>query len=221
MAEMGYPTFGAGVGGGVPFDQYSDFFRGTIDSMVDMYENRGVIERFIDERIDRQIAGIKASTAAMAHLKDEKWASIILHKGMDGFMNEEQYVNLYWKHLRMIINEMTAAGFKVYVYTEGGYTTRLPHLTEVDKNMVVYHFEKVDLELAKKTLGDMACIAGGFPVWIVEQGTKQQVIDEVKRVLDICAPGGGYIFEGGYSFGEAPIENVMAMFETVRKYGVY
>ncbi|NLV49424.1 MAG: hypothetical protein GXY20_01875, partial [Clostridiales bacterium] len=50
---------------------------------------------------------------------------------------------------------------------------------------------------------------------------KQQVIDEVKRVLDICAPGGGYIFEGGYGFGKAPVENVKAMFETVLEYGKY
>ena len=221
MEEMGFPSFGAGIGGAVPFDMYSDFFRGTLDSMMDMYEHRDLIERFIDERIDRMIDNIRNMAKVNAHLKDSKWGHLILHKGMDGFMNEEQYVNLYWKHLRMMINEITAAGFKCYVYTEGPYTTRLDHLKEVDTNMVVYHFEDVDLVQAKKKLGDMACIAGGFPVWIVEQGTKQQVIDEVKRVLDICAPGGGYIFEGGYSFGEAPIENVEAMYETVLEYGKY
>ena len=221
MEEMGFPSYGAGLGGAVPFDSYSDFYRGTLDAMQDMYENRDVIERFIDERIERTIANIRAAAKANAHLKDSKWGSIILHKGMDGFMNEEQFVNLYWKHLRMIINEITSAGFKCYVYTEGPYTSRLDHLTEVDKNMVVYHFEEVDLALAKKKLGNMACIAGGFPAWIVEAGTKQRVIDEVKRVLDICAPGGGYIFEGGYSFGEAPVENVIAMFETAATYGAY
>jgi hypothetical protein len=221
MHEMGFPSFSIGIGGAVPFDSYSDFYRGTLDSILDMYENRGVIERFIDERIERTLANIRAATKANEQHKDSKWGHIILHKGMDGFMNEEQYVNLYWKHLRMIINEITSAGFKCYVYTEGKYTSRLDHLTEVAKNMVVYHFEDVDLALAKKKLGNIACIAGGFPAWIVEHGTKQQVIDEVKRVLDICAPGGGYIFEGGYSFGIAPVENVRAMFETVLEYGKY
>ena len=221
MEEMGFPSYGAGIGGAVPFDSYSDFYRGTLESMMDMYERRDFIERFIDERIVKTLARMKAAAKANEHLKDSKWGSIILHKGMDGFMNEEQYANLYWKHLQMMINEITSAGFKCYVYTEGPYTSRIDHLTEVDKNMVVYHFEEVDLALAKKKLGDMACIAGGFPAWIVEQGKKEQVIDEVKRVLDICAPGGGYIFEGGYSFGAAPIENVMAMFETVLEYGVY
>ena len=221
MLEMGFPSFSAGIGGAVPFDNYSDFFRGTLDSMADMYDHRDLIERFIDERIERTMANVKAAIKANSHLKDSKWGHIILHKGMDGFMNEEQYVNLYWKHLRMIINAITGAGFKCYVYTEGPYTSRLDHLTEVDTNMVVYHFEDVDLALAKKKLGHMACIAGGFPAWLVEMGTKEQVVDEVKRVLDICAPGGGYIFEGGYSFGKAPIENVKAMFETVLSYGQY
>ena len=221
MEAMGFPSFGTSIGRAVPFDSYSDFYRGTLDSMMDMYERRDFIERFIDERIDKRLANIRENIKINEHLKDCKWGHIILHKGMDGFMDDEQYTNLYWKHLQMMINEMTSAGFKCYVYTEGPYTSRLDHLTEVDKNMVVYHFEQVDLVQAKKKLGDMACIAGGFPAWIVEQGTKEQVIDEVKRVLDICAPGGGYIFEGGYSFGKAPIENVNAMFETVLEYGKY
>ena len=221
MREMGFPSFSAGFGGGVPFDGYSDFYRGTLDSMMDMYEHRDFIERFCDERIERIIAGVRTAAKANENLKDTKWGHIILHKGMDGFMTEEQYINLYWKYLRRIINEINAAGFKCYVYTEGPYTSRLDHLTEVDPNMVVYHFEEVDLALAKKKLGNIACIAGGFPAWIVEQGSKQRVIDEVKRVLDICAPGGGYIFEGGYGIGAAPLENVEAMFETVLEYGKY
>lgn len=221
MEEMGFPSFGAGIGGPVPFDSYSDFLRGTLETMVDMYEHRDVIERFIDERIDKILENIRVTAAKNQHLKETKWAHLILHKGMDGFMNEEQYKNLYWKHLKMIIDEITSSGFKCYVYTEGPYTSRLDHLTEVDTNMVVYHFEQVDLVQAKKKLGDIACIAGGFPAWIVEQRSKQQVIDEVKRTLDILAPGGGYIFEGGYGFGQAPVENVNAMFETVLEYGKY
>jgi len=221
MHEMGFPSFSANIGGGVPFDSYSDWLRGTLDSMEDMFEHRDLIERFIDERIEWTLESIRGACKANEHLKDSKWAHLILHKGMDRFMNEEQFTNLYWKHLRMIINEITSAGFKCYVYTEGPYTSRLDHLTEVDPNMVVYHFENVDLVQAKKKLGDIACIAGGFPAWLVEQGKKQQVIDEVKRVLDICAPGGGYIFEGGYGFGKAPVENVKAMFATVLEYGKY
>ena len=106
-----------------------------------------------------------------------------------------------------------------YIYTEGKYDSRLEFLKDVPKGKVVYHFEECDMAQAKKVLGDIACIAGGFPVHLLDRGSKQQVIDEVKRLIDICAPGGGYIFETVYGFDNSIPENVEAMFETVRTYG--
>ena len=74
---------------------------------------------------------------------------------------------------------------------------------------------------AKRKLGGIACISGGFPPFLLNYGTKQQVIDECKRLLDICAPGGGFIFETAYGMDYAKEENVEAMFDTVRTYGKY
>ena len=82
-----------------------------------------------------------------------------------------------------------------YIYTEGKYNSRLDCLTEVPPGKVLYHFEEVDMVRAKKILGDTACIAGGFPVYLLDYGTKEQVVDEAKRLIDACAPGGGFIFE--------------------------
>jgi len=220
LEAMGFPNFAGQPGGGVPFDSYSDFIRGTLDSMVDMYNNRKLIERYSDWRLELMLENIRA--AGRAGPDPNKWASFILHKGMDGFMDDEQYANLYWKYLQRLIEECIAVGFQmVYVYTEGPYTSRLDHLAEVTPGKVIYHFEEVDLELAKRKLGNVACIAGGYSVYHLHYGTRKQVVDEVKRTLDICAPGGGYIFETGSAFGKSPVENVEAMYETVKSYGKY
>ena len=72
---------------------------------------------------------------------------------------------------------------------------------------------------AKKILGGTACISGGFSTSLLEFGTKQQVIDEVKRLIDGCAPGGGYIFSTACGIDYAKPENVEAMVDTVRTYG--
>ena len=116
-----------------------------------------------------------------------------LHKGMDGFMGDEQYRNYYWRHLQKIIEEIIDSGHVPHIYTEGKYNSRLDCLAEVPKGKVFYHFEEVDMAEAKKKLGDVACIAGGFRATLLEWGTKQEVIDECKRLLDICAPGGGLL----------------------------
>ena len=79
----------------------------------------------------------------------------------------------------------------------------------------------MDLALAKKELGDIACLMGGFPVYTVKYGNPKQIDEEVKKTLDIMAPGGGYLFATGYSMEDAPQENLEALFEAVEKYGKY
>ena len=84
-----------------------------------------------------------------------------------------------------------------------------------------HSLETVDMALAKSKLKDIACISGGFSTNILQFGTPEQVKDEVKRLLDICAPGGGFIFETSSALSHVKRENVEAMFETVREYGKY
>ena len=140
---------------------------------------------------------------------------------MDGFMSDEQYRKYYWSDLQAIIEEIIKNGMTPYIYTEGDYNTRLDCLKEVTAGKVIYHFETVDMANAKKVLGDTACISGGFPVYLLEHGTRQQVIDEAKRLIDICAPGGGYIFETNCGLDNPLPGNLEALMETVREYGKY
>ncbi len=58
---------------------------------------------------------------------------------------------------------------------------------------------------------------------VIIDGTIETVAEETRKVLDIMMPGGGYI--GGASHDtileETPVENVVAMFDTIREYGQY
>ena len=214
--EMGYPVFRGG-GAAVPFDSYSDGLRGTILSLQDLYENTEIVEKYIEESIGPMLEMIRMQGKNPA--SKGKHVFMALHKGMDGFMSDEHYRDFYWKHLQIIINAIIDAGMVPYIYTEGKYNTRLECLKEVPKGKVIYHFEEVDMVQAKKVLGDTATISGGFPVYLLDYGTKQQVIDECKRLIDVCAPGGGFIFETSCGMDLAKKENVEAMVDTVRTYG--
>jgi uroporphyrinogen-III decarboxylase len=212
--ELGFPV----VTGGralVPFDIYSDFYRGTLDAMMDLYEHPEVIFQFIDRNIEYVLADI----TRQAERSPGKWLFMPLHKGMDTFLSDEQYKDYYWKYLQRMINHIIDVGMVPHVYTEGPYNTRLKHLADVPKGKVIYSFEEVDPISAKRLLGDTACIQGVFPVNLLHYGTKQQVIDEVKRLIDILAPGGGYMLSTGAGYDQAKPENVEAMFDTVKTYG--
>jgi uroporphyrinogen-III decarboxylase len=216
IREMGYPIPMAG-GAAVPYDMWSDTLRGTIKSMMDFYDNAEYMERYMEEVFEQQIARIRATKG----INEGSHVFMALHKGMDGFMSDEQYRKYYWKHLQAIILEIIDSGHVPYIYTEGRYNSRLDCLTEVPPGKVFYHFETVDMAEAKKKLGGIACISGGFDSSLLDWGTPEQVRDECKRLIDICAPGGGFIFETSCGLGNCKRENVEAMFETVREYGKY
>ena len=77
------------------------------------------------------------------------------------------------------------------------------------------------MKLAKQELGGIACIMGGFPVYTVRYGTPVQIEEQVKELLDIMAPGGGYLFATGYALEDCPEENLEALLMAVEKYGKY
>ena len=199
----------------VPFDSYSDYYRGTIETMMDLFEYPDVIADYCEVELGHMLNFIRLQ----GQFLKEKWVFIPLHKGMDKFLSDEHYRKFYWPGLQALIEEIINQGMTPYVYTEGKYDSRLECLKEVTKGKVVYHFEICDMVNAKKALGDTACVSGGFPTILLDYGTKQQVIDECKRLIDGCAAGGGYIFETAHGFDHSKPENVEAMFETVKTYG--
>jgi hypothetical protein len=218
ILDMGYPDFDCGMAG-VPFDGYSDFLRGTILSLQDLYEHAEEVERYIEETIGPTLEMIRMQ--GMNPASKGKHVFMALHKGMDGFMSDEHYRKYYWRHLQMIIEEIIKAGMVPYIFCEGKYNSRLDCLTEVTPGKVFYHFEEVNMEVAKSKLKDIACISGSFSTNLLQFGTPEKVRDEAKKLLDICAPGGGFIFMTSSGLSHVKKENVQAMFETVREYGVY
>lgn len=216
LNALGYLTPVQGYAA-IPLDNYGAYLRGTQDCLMDLYENEDTILNFCERTLYSQIASIQAQGE---YLKG-KWAVFYLTKASDSFMGAEHFKKFYWGHLQTLIEEVLKCGMVPYVYTEGPFTSRLEFLKDVPKG-VIYHFEDtVDMKLAKKLLGDSACIAGGFPIADLLFSEKQTVIDKAKALLDICAPGGGYIFETAAGFDEARRENVEALFETVKEYGKY
>ncbi len=63
------------------------------------------------------------------------------------------------------------------------------------------------------------CISTAGPV---ATGTVEETIDYCRNTLDIMMPGGGYCFAPTHSLQDnSPTENVVAMYETAGKYGMY
>jgi uroporphyrinogen-III decarboxylase len=74
---------------------------------------------------------------------------------------------------------------------------------------------------AKKILGNVSCIVGNVPSSIVMTGTAAQVKNNCRKLIEDCAPGGGYILAGGASIDKGEVANLKAMMEAAYEYGIY
>ena len=73
----------------------------------------------------------------------------------------------------------------------------------------------------KKDFGKDLCFYGGLDLQeILCKSTPRQVSDEVKRLIDILGKEGGYIIGPGHTYIQidAPLENIIAMYETAYSY---
>ena len=219
LANLGYPVMVSGSSG-APYDILGNYYRGTIGIFEDIVDEdvRPMVQEVVNRFAELQIARLQYLRYVDIPFK---CVFFPLHKGMDGFMSEKQYEELYWKPLKKIILALIDIDVTPWIYTEGPYDTRIDFLTDVPKGKVLYHFETVNMKRAKEKLSGIACISGNLSISKMEFGNRQQIIDDTKYLLDTCAPGGGYIFDFDGWIENAKEENLDAMFETLEKYGKY
>ena len=104
---------------------------------------------------------------------------------------------------------------------EGDYTSRLEIIKDIPKGKALYWFETVNFHKAKKILGDTVCFRGNVPITLLHSGTTEQVKDYVKSLIDVVGKEGGLMVDCGIWFDEAKHENVKAMVDFAKEYGVY
>ncbi|MFC1861584.1 uroporphyrinogen decarboxylase family protein, partial [Chloroflexota bacterium] len=217
MKSLGFPCL-YGSTANAPFDYIGDFFRGTRGIMLDMYRQPDKLL----EAIEKVLPIMIESAISLAERSGIPRVFIPLHKGADGFMSREQFKTFYWPTLRRLMLGLIDAGLTPCPFMEGNYESRLEIIEDIPAGKAMYAFERTDIFKAKEVLGDRVCIKGNVPSSLLCTGTPEQVRGYCKKLIDVVGKGGGFIMDGDAGIpDEAKVENVMAMFDFTREYGVY
>jgi len=144
-----------------------------------------------------------------------------LHKGAGGFMSNTQFETFYWPTLKKVMMAYVNEGLVPMPFAEGDYEPRLDIITDMPKASVIWKFEVMDMAKAKKALGAHACIAGNLPVSIMCTGTADDVRKGCRKLIETCAPGGGYILGASAHVENGNPDNLRAMMAAAKEYGVY
>jgi len=82
-------------------------------------------------------------------------------------------------------------------------------------------YSTTDIFKAKEVLGDTVCIRGNVPLSIMSTGTPDDVKDYCKKLIDVVGKGGGFIMDSSTVLDDAKPENLKAMMDYTKEYGVY
>jgi hypothetical protein len=201
-----------------PLDIIADKLRGYIGLTMDLLE-----------RPDKVLAACEALAPHLLHValtgadpEGNVPVSIWMHRGCVPFVTMEHFDRIYWPTLKPIIEELWAQGHQVLFYAEGSWDAHLKSFAELPAGSIIYHVDRGDIFEVHRVLGGNFCLSGGVPNGVLAFGTPEQVREECKRIIDGVAADGGYIMDAAAIVqDDAKVENIRAMTEFTREYGVY
>lgn len=217
QARLGMPLLPGGFTK-APFDIIGDTLRGTRGIMLDRYRRP---EKVL-EACERLVPIAIQMAVETATGQDNPFVFIPLHKGADSFMSRDDFRTFYWPTFKAVILGLVEQGLVPYQLVEGAYNKRLDIIRDPDipAGTTYWSFDQTDMKAAKEALGGWACIAGNVPSSMLHSGTPEQVEAYVKELIDTAGQDGGYAVSNGAVLEHAKPENLQAMFDTPKSYGV-
>ncbi|MCK4785100.1 MAG: hypothetical protein KAV87_15225 [Desulfobacteraceae bacterium] len=141
-------------------------------------------------------------------------------------LGEELFRRFILPHLKRLIDLGHDYGLKVVLHCCGGFAPLIPAMIEVglDGLQALQPFCRgMEPARLKTDFGDKIVLIGCIDTQKLIEGTPDLVRAETHKILKIMKPGGGYIASASHDYllPETSVENVIAMFDTVREFGGY
>ncbi|MBD3265918.1 hypothetical protein GF373_04555 [bacterium] len=134
-------------------------------------------------------------------------------------------VHPYQRELYRFIHAKTQA--KLWYHSCGAVYSYIPDLIEsgVDiLNPVQFTARDMDPAVLKQQFGDRITFWGGGidTQHVFPKGTPEQVAAQVRELMEIFKPGGGYVFNTVHNIqADVPPQNIVALWDAAKEYGQY
>ncbi|MEN8097588.1 MAG: uroporphyrinogen decarboxylase family protein [Chloroflexota bacterium] len=138
----------------------------------------------------------------------------------------KHFERFFLPHLKRLIDLGHDYGMKVLLHCCGGFEPLLPSMIEAGLDGVQAlqpNCRGMDPGQLKVDFGDQIVLMGAIDTQLLIEGTPDQARLETKRILEIMKPGGGYVASPSHDYllPETPVENVLAVYETIKEFGAY
>ena len=204
--------------------QHASFLRGmdalVVDMMLDVVKAQYILDRFTDfyydffERIFKSVGNLIDIFALADDLATQTNLMI----------SPEMFEQFVAPRIRKMADLAHRYDLKLLLHTDGNVRSLIPRFIELGVDIldpIQPEADQMDPIAIKQEFGREICLRGGISAQkTLVYGSKHQVIDETKRILDTLAVGGGYILSPGHPVlqDDIPVENIISMYQTGLEY---
>lgn len=212
---------------------WSPFWHDAIDLFgmenlcVKMYDEPDMVDAVMQRLVDFYATVSQRVFEAAGDLIDIFFIGNDLGSQNGPLLSEDLFRRFLLPHFERLIDLGHAYGLRVMLHCCGGFAPLIPALIEVGLDALQSlqpSCRGMDPKTIKAQFGHKLLLCGAIDSHhVLINGTPEFVREKTREVLDIMMPGGGYVGAASHDsiLEETPVENVLAMFDTIREHGVY
>lgn len=202
--------------------EWGTFLRRLDLFLMDLYEEPQQVEKLLDALMERHLSTLEKVCAAVGDTVDILRFGDDLGTDNGPFMPPEIYRRLFKPRHRQLCDYVKKhSTMRTFLHTCGSIYDLLPDLIDAGYdviNPVQTNSRHMEPERLKREFGRSVTFWGGGVDTrkILNQAGPAEVKEQVRKRLEIFAPGGGFVFNTVHNIlPEVPPENIVAMFEAV------
>lgn len=200
--------------------------RGLEQLLIDLIANPGFVEALMEKLLEINIAATgKFLDAVGPYIQIFRTADDIASQ-QTLLMSPETYRSLikpFYKRYFDLVKSKTDA--KIFYHSCGNVTKLIDELVDMGVDILnpVQVSAMVDTSELKARFGDKITFWGGIDSQkILPFGSVKEVENEVKQRIRDLAPGGGFVLAAVHNIQpDVSPENILAMADSTRKFGIY
>lgn len=202
----------------------ASFVRGLEDLMLDFAVRKkyahhliGAISEISHEALDRMLK-TAGDAIDIVYMADDYCSQLAPMFSPDHFA---EFVTPY---LRRMVDLTHSHDKKFLLHVCGAVRPLLPQIVACGVDMlepIQTRATGMEPESLKRDFGRDLCFYGGVDLQqILNRGTTREVADEVRRLIEVLGKDGGYVLGPGHTYiqVDAPIENILTMYDTAAGY---
>ena len=212
---------------------WSPYWHDAIDLLgmenlyVKMYSDPGLVDAVLQHLVDYYATVSQRIFDASADVIDIFFIGNDFGSQKGPLMGPALFERFMLPHLARLIDLGHAYGLKVQLHCCGGFAPLIPLMIRAGLDglhAVQPSCHGMDLQSLKANFGDKILFNGGIDSHhVLIDGTVETVREKTREALQIMMGGGGYVAGASHDtiLEETPVENVVAMFDTIHEFGVY